>query len=71
MYTCPLFAGVVQSSRNTLEKWSKQILHVWAPSKHVANVLTAAYDLVPAEVRSNTVVLVTTARDAPEIFTNK
>lgn len=65
------FSGVVQSSRNTLEKWSKQILHIWAPSKHVANVVTQAYDLVSDSVRANTVVLVTTTHNAPEIFTNK
>ncbi len=64
-------SGVVQSSRNTLHKWGKQILHVWAPDKDVANVVARAYASVAPSVRANTVVMVTTAHDAPEIFTNK
>ena len=66
-----MFIGVVQSSRNTLEHWSKQILHVWATSKHVANVVTQAYDVIPENIKSNTVVLVTVADNAMEIFANE
>jgi len=63
--------GVVQSSKNTLEKWTKQILHVWATSSDVANIVTQTYDRVPDRLRSNTVVLVTVAKRSAEIFANK
>lgn len=63
--------GVIQSSRNTLENWSKQILHVWAASTHVANIVTQAYDKVSEDIKSNTVIVVTVASDAGEIFRNK
>jgi hypothetical protein len=63
--------GVVQSSSNTLENWSKQILHIWATSHHVANVVAATYDHLTSSIQSNTVVLVTVANNATEIFANQ
>ncbi|XP_013390306.1 AAC-rich mRNA clone AAC4 protein [Lingula anatina] len=63
--------GILQSSNNTMETWAKQILHVWATSNHVANVLIRAYDVIDEHVKSNTVVLVTVAHQAEEIFANK
>jgi len=63
--------GVVQSSKNSLEKWSKQILHIWATSADVANIVTQMYDRVPNNVKSNTVVLVTVAKRCQDIFANK
>nr|KAG5698587.1 hypothetical protein BaRGS_027098 [Batillaria attramentaria] len=63
--------GVVQSSQNALDKWSKQILHVWATSATAANAINAAYhNRVPATLKANTVVLVTTAAVSHFIFTN-
>ncbi|KAK7091758.1 AAC-rich mRNA clone AAC4 protein-like [Littorina saxatilis] len=63
--------GVVQSSRNAVDKWSKQILHVWATSPSVADMLTIAYHTtVNSKVKANTVVLVTTATKSPFIFSN-
>lgn len=63
--------GVVQSSRNALEKWSKQILHVWTTSAADAATLTSAYhDRVDPCLKANTVVLVTTATRSPFIFDN-
>jgi len=63
--------GIVQSSKNSLEKWSKQILHVWATSPDVANTITKVYDHIPANTKSNTLVLVTVARKSHEIFKNR
>ncbi|XP_071097750.1 AAC-rich mRNA clone AAC4 protein-like [Haliotis cracherodii] len=67
---CKKLKGIVQSSRNTLENWSKQILHVWATNKHVARVVERAYELVPVDLRGNTMVLVTTATESKFIFLN-
>ena len=70
-HVCSVCIGVIQSSHNAVEKWSKQVLHVWAASDHVSRILTQAYCSIPKEVKSNTVVLVTVATNANEIFTNK
>ncbi|KAK3611271.1 hypothetical protein CHS0354_004920 [Potamilus streckersoni] len=63
--------GIVQSSRNSLEKWSKQILHVWSPNKHTANVITQVYNNLPDDVKSNTVVIVTTTQASNFIYKNR
>ena len=68
---CPCFSGVIQSSRNALDKWSKQILHIWATSTEVARIVTESYWRLPCQVKSNTVVIVTVATSASEIFTNR
>ena len=60
------------STQNSQEKWTKQILHVWASSNHVASTLMTSYhDDVTEQLKSNTVVLVTVAssdRDIESIF---
>lgn len=53
-----------------MEKWAKQILHVWATSKNVANILSQAFDQLPTDLKSNTLVIVTVAKNAEEIFAN-
>jgi len=63
--------GVIQSSKNTLENWSKQILHIWAMNKDIANVLTQAFDQIDENLKSNTLVLVTVSDNHREIFFNK
>ncbi|KAL3888196.1 hypothetical protein ACJMK2_000573 [Sinanodonta woodiana] len=63
--------GIVQSSRNSLEKWAKQILHVWAPDKHTANIVTQAYNKMHNDVKSNTVVIVTTTQASSFIYRNR
>ncbi|XP_074657159.1 AAC-rich mRNA clone AAC4 protein-like [Tubulanus polymorphus] len=63
--------GVIKSSATAQEKWSKQILHVWATSQRVAELLRTAYrDRVSMETKSNTVVLVTVTESeiSNEIF---
>lgn len=63
--------GIIQATANTMEDWSKQILHIWATSNDVANTVTKAFETVPQTVRTNTVVIVTVANNSPEIFYNK
>ncbi|XP_038065949.1 AAC-rich mRNA clone AAC4 protein-like [Patiria miniata] len=52
--------GIVNSTRNSLEDWHKQILHIWAMNHHVADQMARAYSRMPREFTTNTVVLVTT-----------
>lgn len=61
--------GVNCSSQNSLEDWTKQILHVWATSARVAVIIAQAYRRVPTQLKSNTVVLVTIATNT-DIFSN-
>ncbi|KAK3096887.1 hypothetical protein FSP39_004414 [Pinctada imbricata] len=64
--------GVNQATRNSMENWHKQILHVWVPNKDVANTIIKVYGtMVPDEVLSNTVVVVTRAHKSAFIFKNK
>ena len=61
--------GVLTSTKNSLEKWNKQILHVWATSLAVSVLIAEAYNLLPEDLKSNTVVLVTVTENN-EVFTN-
>lgn len=61
--------GVLISSKNTMEKWSKQILHVWATSLAVSVLIAEAYNQLPEDLKSNTIVLVTVTENN-EVFTN-
>lgn len=63
--------GVIQSTRNAIDHWQKQLLHVWATSHRVANIVSKVYSSVPENLKANTVVMVTIAHDTSEIFTNK
>ncbi|CAH1773776.1 unnamed protein product [Owenia fusiformis] len=62
--------GVIQATQNSLENWSKQILHVWATSTNVANTIIKTYHKLPEHIKCNTVVIVTIAHNSPEIFFN-
>lgn len=61
--------GVLKSTKNTMERWSKQILHVWAASLAVSVLIAEAYNQIPKDLKSNTVVLVTVTENN-EVFTN-
>lgn len=61
--------GVLRSTKNTMERWSKQILHVWATSLAVSVLIAEAYNEIPKDLKSNTVVLVTVAENN-EVFSN-
>ena len=54
-----LISGIVNSSRNTLENWTKQILHIWATNHNVARQIARTYSTMPRQLTTNTVVLVT------------
>ena len=57
--------GAVQATRNSLVHWNKRLLHVWATSERVAALVQHAFlDLIPSQLRANTMVLVTVATGA-------
>lgn len=61
--------GVLKSTKNTMERWSKQILHVWAASLAESVLIAEAYNQIPKDLKSNTVVLVTVTENN-EVFSN-
>lgn len=64
--------GVVQSSKNSLEKWQKQVLHIWSANNNITNTLIKVYANLSHDVISNTVVLVTTTNKSSNfIFRNQ
>ncbi|XP_071958771.1 AAC-rich mRNA clone AAC4 protein-like [Antedon mediterranea] len=50
--------GILEATQNT-DEFEKQLLHIWATSRDVADTVQKAYDKIPADLKSNTVVLVT------------
>jgi len=62
--------GIIQSSRNSLDQWSKQILHVWAASRHIADITASTFHALPSFLRSNTLLLITVA-NYRDIFENR
>lgn len=66
--------GIKLSSRDTMIKWTKQILHIFTAKRGNVSLLEAAYEHVRTAERkllSNTVVLVTWIQNAPWVFTNR
>jgi hypothetical protein len=53
--------GVVESTKAVLERfqWDKQILHIWAEHDYIYDILERVYSMMPTELQSNTLVLVT------------
>jgi len=62
--------GILQSTRNTMVRWDKQILHVWVLNDQAADSLLNAWSNMDQSLRSNTVLLITLAKNSKEIFTN-
>jgi len=60
--------GIVESSRNVVHKFDKQILHILVYEPYVADVLRAEWETLSAELTSNTTVLVTYTKNAPWIY---
>ena len=63
--------GVVASSEAVIKehKWEKQILHVWAESDYIADIVERVYDRdIEEECKANTIVIITIARDCKWIF---
>ena len=63
--------GVSQSSRNSLIKWDKQILHVWLMTSENAQLTMTAWDELDQSLKGNTVLLITIAEKSSELFINK
>jgi len=63
--------GVVRSTETCLGAWRKQILHVWAPTATASAAIEQAYATLPQALVSDTVVLVTTAPELPQLFTER
>ena len=66
--------GVLRSTENACGAWGKQILHVWAPSARVADVLEAAYATLSthdAQLTADTVVLISVCEHLPVLFEEK
>lgn len=62
-------SGVIKSTETCCNAdWTKQILHVWAASRRVANKLHRAFERLEPELISNTLVLVTLCKGMPELF---
>eukprot|EP01092_Planopodium_desertum_P006378 TRINITY_DN2655_c0_g1_i1.p1 TRINITY_DN2655_c0_g1~~TRINITY_DN2655_c0_g1_i1.p1 ORF type:complete len:168 (-),score=6.40 TRINITY_DN2655_c0_g1_i1:42-545(-) len=62
--------GVNESTRNVSsdQKWKKQILHVWTEKAYMADVLAEAWELIDAELKSDTLLILSVAESSPEIF---
>lgn len=62
--------GVTCSTRNIVKKqqFKRQILHVWVRTHRVAQLLNKAYKKLKSELRSNTIVLVTVAKNCEFVF---
>jgi hypothetical protein len=60
--------GVNKSTEGVItpHAWSRQILHIWAESPYIADVLTEAYERIDAELRASTMVIVTVSRGGAE-----
>ena len=63
-------SGVLRSSETCLEKWQKQVLHVWAPSQRCAKAIERAYERLEPTLIADTVVLVTVC-GLTALFTEK
>jgi hypothetical protein len=62
--------GINRSSKNSLIKWKKQILHVWVMNEHTSITLMNAWYQLEDEITTNTVLLITVAKNSFEIFMN-
>jgi hypothetical protein len=63
--------GIYNSSKNSLVKWDKQILHVWLLSYQNAQITIKAWNELSQNLKGNTVLLVTIAEKSNELFINK
>eukprot|EP00732_Lithocolla_globosa_P005693 Lithocolla_globosa_v1_NODE_6077_length_1140_cov_4.457143.p1 type:complete len:206 gc:universal NODE_6077_length_1140_cov_4.457143:773-156(-) len=61
--------GVIESSAHVLDKFRKQILHVFTRSEKSAKLLQKAYSQIDSHLKSNTIILVTVS-DAKWIYVN-
>jgi hypothetical protein len=62
--------GVIMSTQGVSrsQRWNRQILHVWVEHEYMRELIEQAYAQLSAEVKSNTVVMVTTVSNAKWLF---
>lgn len=63
--------GIVQSSRNSLIKWDKQILHVWLYDERAIRSLEEAWKMLGDDLKTDTVLMLTMATNSREVFVNQ
>jgi len=63
--------GINQSSRNSMVKWNKQILHVWVNDKRTIHTLNKVWFYLESSLKTNSVLLITLAEHSNEVFFNK
>lgn len=63
--------GVLRSTENACGQWSKQILHVWAPSTAAADAIDKAYGRLDDILTADTVVLVSICEGLAALFEEK
>jgi hypothetical protein len=63
--------GIKQSSRNSLLKWDKQLLHVWLFDENVVYTLLSAWADLEPELKGNTTLVMTLAKNSTEVFINQ
>lgn len=63
--------GISQSSRNSMLKWRKQILHVWIMSPQACESICLAWSKLDRQLKSNTVLLITLAENSREVFVSQ
>jgi len=62
--------GVIMSTQGVSrsQRWGRQILHVWVEKPYMAELIEQAYEQLSDEIKSNTVVMVTTVSNAQWLF---
>ena len=62
--------GVNESSKAVLKRfrWKKQVLHIWAEHQYVVDVIEKVYNSLSSELKSNTIVMVSTCESSPWVF---
>lgn len=63
--------GIKQSSKNSLLKWDKQILHVWTLNEDTAFSLVSVWIDLEPDLKTNTVMVLTVAQNSRELFVNQ
>lgn len=61
--------GIIYATRNSVERWHKQILHIWTTSAKTANLLFNEYQKLSKDLTSDTVVLTTVVKSHATMFT--
>ena len=63
--------GILQSSKNSMLKWDKQILHVWVDREKTVEIVNNVWFNLENDLKANTVLLITLAYNCQEVFFNQ